>query len=172
MRRILFLTVLVIFLLSINLFSQQLKIAVVDPQQIIEKSKEGQRIKNYLQDFFDKKQSEINAKEAELKALEEKIKDPKISEEKKDELRSQFQQKLYEAQGFVKSAQEDMEARSAKMKDEFGNKLADIIEKYAKAKGYTLVIEKALCLYSADALDITQDIIAEMDKAYPGTTGK
>ena len=161
---------LVISLISVSVFSQQLKIAVVDPQSIIEKSKEGQRVKSELQSFFDKKQGEINAKESELKALDERIKDPKIADDKKDELRSQFQQKLYEAQAFAKASQDDMDSRSGKMKDEFGKKLDDIIQKYAKSKGYSLIIEKNLCLFASDALDVTSDIVAEMDKAYPGTT--
>ncbi len=158
----------VVSMLTVSVFSQQIKIAVIDPQVIIEKSKEGQRIKGLLQSFFDLKQSELKAKESDLKMLDEKIKDPKIAEDKKDDLRSEFQQKYYEAQALAKSAQDDMDARSAKMKDEFGAKLDAVIKKYAAAKGYSLIIEKNLCLFAADALDVTQDIIIEMDKAYPG----
>jgi len=47
--------------------------------------------------------------------------------------------------------------------------LIEIIQRYAKSKGYSLIIEKNLCLFASDALDVTTDIIAEMDKAYPGT---
>jgi len=158
----------VVSMLTVSVFSQQLKIAVVDPQVIIEKSKEGQRIKSTLQSFFDSKQGEINAKEAELKTLDEKIKDPKIADDKKDDLRSQFQQKLYEAQAFAKAAQDEMDARSSKMKEEFGSKLDGVIKKYAASKGYSLVIEKNLCLFTSESLDVTMDIVAEMDKAYPG----
>lgn len=159
---------LVLSMLTVSILSQQLKIAVVDPQVVIEKSKEGQRIKNLLQSFYDSKQSEINAKEAELKTLDEKIKDSKIAEDKKDELKSEFQQKIYQTQAFVKAAQEEMDTKSAKTREEFGLKLEAIIKKYAASKGFSLVLEKNLCLFVSDALDVSLDIVAEMDKAYPG----
>ena len=155
-------------MISVSLFAQQLKIAVVDPQQIIEKSKEGQRIKITLQGFFDGKQTEINAKETELKTLDEKIKDPKIADDKKDDMRAQFQQKLYEAQAYAKASQDEMDQRSAKMKQEFGDKLDGVVQKYAASKGFSFIIEKNLCLFASPALDVTADIIVEMDKAYPG----
>ncbi|HNQ78096.1 MAG TPA: OmpH family outer membrane protein [Acidobacteriota bacterium] len=162
------LAALVISMLSLSVFAQQVKIAVVNPQQIIEKSKEGQRIKSFLQTFFDSKQTDINAKETELKALDEKIKDPKIAEDKKEDMRAQFQQKLYEAQAFAKAAQDEMDQKSGKMKEEFGVKLDEVVKKYATSKGISIVLEKGITLYSADAMDVTTEIIAEMDKAYPG----
>jgi outer membrane protein len=160
-------SVLIISMVSLSIFAQA-KIAVVNPQQIIEKSKEGQRIKSFLQTFFDSKQTDISAKEAELKALDEKIKDPKIADDKKEDMRAQFQQKLYEAQAFAKSSQDEMDQKSAKMKEDFGTKLDEVVKKYAASKGLSLVVEKNLCLYASDALDVTTDIIGEMDKAYPG----
>lgn len=162
------LAAMVISMLSLSVFAQQVKIAVVNPQQIIEKSKEGQRIKSFLQTFFDSKQTDINAKETELKALDEKIKDPKIAEDKKEDMRAQFQQKLYEAQAFAKAAQDEMDQKSSKMKEEFGVKLDEVVKKYATSKGISIVLEKGITLYSAEAMDVTTDIIAEMDKAYPG----
>ena len=167
-KTIVVLLTLVLSMLTVTILSQQLKIAVVDPQVIIEKSKEGQRIRNTLQSFFDSKQSEINAKQAELKTLDEKIKDPKIAEDKKDDLKAEFQQKLYETQAFAKAAQDEMDARSSKMREEFGLKLETIVKKHAASKGFSLVLEKNLCLFVSDALDVTLDIVAEMDKAYPG----
>lgn len=171
MRKLLtVLTTFMISMVSVSLFSQQIKIAVVDPNVILEKTKEGQRIKAELQSFFEQKKGELNAREADLKVLDEKLKDPKLSEEKKDDLRAQFQQKLYEAQALYKASQEEMDQRSGKMRDEFGKKLDEIIQKYAKAKGYSLIIEKSLCLFASDSLDVTMDIVAEMDKAYPGAS--
>ena len=167
-KSLVFLSTIVITMLSLSVLAQQVKIAVVNPQQVIEKSKEGQRIKSTLQGFFDSKQTDINAKESELKALDEKLKDPKIADDKKEDMRAQFQQKLYEAQAFAKSSQDEMDNRSAKMKEDFGQKLDDVVKKYAASKNISLVIEKNLCLYAADSLDVTLDIISEMDKAYPG----
>jgi outer membrane protein len=147
----------------------QAKIAVVDTMRVAGESKYGLKIQSQLKSFHDQKQGEITTREADLKALEEKAKDPKISDDKKDELRSQFNQKMYEYQAFAKAAQDEMEARSQKMQADFQEKLQGVIGQYAQSKGYAMVLEKSICLYNAEALDITQEVIAALNQAYPGT---
>ena len=61
-----------------------------------------------------------------------------------------------------------MEGRSQKMQQDFQLKIQGVIAKYAQAKGISMVVEKGICLFNADSLDITADVIAEMNKAYPG----
>ena len=112
-------------LVSAAAFAQaQQKIAVVDMMKVANECKEGKKIQATLKDYHDKKQGEISAKEADLKALEDKSKDPKISDAAKDDLRNQFTQKMYEYQAFAKAAQDEMESRSQKMQHEFQGKLA------------------------------------------------
>lgn len=158
---------LALALVTANLFAQA-KIAVVDPERIMDQSREGKRIQTTLKTFHDQKQGEITAREAEIKALEEKLKDPKYAEDKKEEWRATFNQKVYEYQAFAKAAQEEMEARQGKALGELQDKVNAVVNKYAAAKGFSLVLVKRLCVYSSDALDITGDIVVEMDKAYPG----
>lgn len=155
-------------LAATTLFAQSTKIGIVDTMKIANDSKEGKRIQSSLKTYRDQKQNEINSKEAELKALEEKIKDPKFADDKKDEYRVQYNEKMYAYQAFAKSAQDEMEGRTEKMQGEFQGKLQQIIAKYAQAKGFSLIVEKGICLYNADTLDVTPDVIAEMNKAYPG----
>jgi Skp family chaperone for outer membrane proteins len=157
-------------LVSAGVFAQaQTKIAVLDTMKVANESKEGKKIQAALKDYHDKKQAEISAKESDLKALEDKSKDPKISDTAKDELRNQFTQKMYEYQAFAKAAQDEMENRSQKMQNDFQGKLAGVIAKYAQAKAISVVVEKGICLFNADSLEVTTDIIAEMNKSYPGT---
>jgi outer membrane protein len=155
-------------LVTAGVFAQA-KIAVVDTARVANECKEGKKIQATLKAFHDQKQAEISAKETELKALEEKSKDPKISDDKKEDIRSQFNQKMYEYQAFAKAAQDEMDTRTQKMQQDFQQKLAGVITKYAQTKGLSLVVEKGICLYNADALDVTDDIIAAMNQAYPGT---
>ena len=157
-------------LASLGVFAQaQLKIAVVDTMRVANECKEGKSIQAALKAFHDQKQAQITAKETELKALEEQVKDPKISADKKDDLRAKFNSKMYEYQAYAKAAQDEMEARSQKMQAEFQQKLAGVITQYAQSKGLSLVLEKGICLYNAETLDATSDVIAAMNQAYPGT---
>ena len=147
----------------------QAKIAVVDTGRVASESKEGKKIQATLKAFHDQKQAEISAKESELKALEDRGKDPKISDDKKEEARNQFTQKMYEYQAFAKAAQDEMDGRQQKLQQDFQQKIVVVINKYAQSKGVSLVVEKGICLYTADALDSTDDVIAAMNVAYPGT---
>ena len=153
---------------AIGVFAQA-KIAVVDTMKVADQSKLGKQIQAELKAYHDKKQQEISAKEATLKSLEEKAKDPKISEDKKDEIKSEFNQKMYEYQAYAKAAQDDMQQRGQKIQQEFQVKLGKVIAQYAQSKGLSVVVEKGICLYNAEALDITPEIINAMNQAYPGT---
>lgn len=159
----------ILTLVSAGAFAQaQTKIAVLDTMKVANDSKEGKKIQAQLKEYHDKKQAEISTRESDLKALEDKSKDPKISDTAKDELRNQFTQKMYEYQAFAKAAQDEMENRSQKMQNDFQAKLAGVIAKYAQAKGISVVVEKGICLFNADSLEVTTDVIAEMNKSYPG----
>ena len=152
---------------GLSLFAQA-KIAVVDTMKVANDSKEGKKIQATLKAYHDQKQAEISTKEAALKSLEDQGKDPKISDEKKDELRTQFNQKLYEYQAYAKAAQDEMEGKTQKLQGEFQEKLQRVIASYAEAKGFSIVVEKGICLYTADTLEVTADVIAKMNEAYPG----
>jgi outer membrane protein len=155
-------------LAGLSIFAQA-KIAVVDTMRVANDSKEGKKIQTTLKAYHDQKQAEISTKEAALKALEDQGKDPKISDEKKDEIRTQFNQKLYEYQAYAKAAQDEMEQKTQKMQGDFQEKLAKVIASYAEAKGFSIVVEKGICLYTADTLEVTGDVITKMNEAYPGT---
>jgi len=155
--------------LMIGIYAQaQVKIGVVDTLRIANESEEGKRAHTALKAYHEQKQGEITAKESELKALEEKIKDPKFAEEKKDEYRSLYNQKLYEYQAFARAAQDDMDTRTQKQQGEFQQKLEEVIRRYASANGYHLILEMGLCLFNAESLDLTNVIMEEMNRAYPG----
>ncbi len=169
MRKLSMIGLIVGIALLTGVYAQaQVKIAVVDTMRIANDSEEGKRAHTALKAYHEQKQAEITAKESELKALEEKIKDPKFAEEKKEEYRTLYNQKLYEYQAFARASQDDMDARTQKQQGEFQAKLAEVIDRYAAANGYHLVLEMGLLLFNAESLDLTNTIMQEMNRAYPG----
>jgi outer membrane protein len=77
----------------------------------------------------------------------------------------------------IKRMQEDIQGMEAKRGDEaigpIRDKISEFIDKYAAARGITLVIEgykaqqDGLLLYAAQATNITEDFINEYNKANP-----
>ena len=47
------------------------------------------------------------------------------------------------------------------------NKMTDVLKKLAEEKGYDIVVDAPYAPYFKAALDITNDLIAAYDKAYP-----
>jgi len=168
MRKLLTLTLISLgALTAIGAFAQT-NIAIVDEALVYQKCLLGQKKEAELKTAYNKKKTDLEARKKALDALRQQANDPKISQEKKDAIQSKFNQKVYEVQAMTKAAQDSMQDMARKSQADFQKKLAVVISQYAHAKGFSLVLEKMGCLYNADALDITQEIIAAMNQAYPG----
>lgn len=154
-------------LTAISAFAQA-KIAVVDEALVYQKCLLGQKKEAELKSIYNKKKADLEARKKALDALKQQASDPKISQDKKDQLQSEFNQKVYEVQAMTKAAQQSMQDKARESQSDFQKKLAVVISQYAHAKGFSLVLEKMSTLYNADALEITQEIIAAMNQAYPG----
>lgn len=161
-----FLRILGIFSILFSLQAvAQAKIAVIDYGRLQQETKEGARISQTLKAFKESKQNDINAKKAELQALQDKLSDPKFSDDKKAEWANLYRQKGYEAEAFVKAADEEMQDKADQAAAEFLGKVADVVKKYASDKGYSIIVDKRVCIFSSDTLDITSEIIKAMDAA-------
>ncbi|MEJ2367232.1 MAG: OmpH family outer membrane protein, partial [Acidobacteriota bacterium] len=69
----------------------------------------------------------------------------------------------------AKSAQDEWNNRKQRLQQKFAEEAQSVITAYAKTKGYSIILEKQICLYNADALDITNEVIRAMNAKYPGT---
>ena len=73
----------------------------------------------------------------------------------------------------TEDAQADLEQEQGKIMQELGNKMMAVIEKYATANGYAMVLDvsnpQTPVLWAASAIDITTDIVKLYDQANPGT---
>jgi outer membrane protein len=73
----------------------------------------------------------------------------------------------------TEDAQADLDAEQGKIMQELGNKVMAVLEKFATANGYALVLDvsnpQTPVLWAASAIDITADIVKLYDQANPGT---
>ena len=55
--------------------------------------------------------------------------------------------------------------------DRIGRKMIDILDKYSKENGYSVVLDTSAqntpVIYAANTVDVTQDIIKLYDQSYP-----
>jgi outer membrane protein len=55
--------------------------------------------------------------------------------------------------------------------DRIGRKMIDILDKYSKENGYSIILDTSAqntpVIYAANTIDVTQDIIKLYDQSYP-----
>lgn len=167
--------VLAVFLVAGALLSLQAqaapvhkKIGIVDVSYILSHSKAGKSALKQLKSYAQSAQSSLQKEQQKLQQEEETLKKNASIESKavQDKQKKQFKsdmatfQQHYQKtrQGFYKKRQELLQPLQAK--------LYDIIQKYAKAHGYGLILNQSpnSVVYSDGSYDLTDVIMKSFDR--------
>jgi outer membrane protein len=138
------------------------KVAVVDMQEVIEKSSAAEKARARIQGAISQKQAAIQGMEADLTQRIEAYEKQKLV--LSPEARSAKEQELGQAQMTFQQtymqAQQEIQALEQQLMAELFEKVRPICGVVAKEKGYSLVVEaNSGVLWAADGLDITADVI-------------
>ena len=151
----------------------QSKVAVIDMRGAIESTQEGQKAAGELKTRYEPKQSEIKQKGDEINLLQEQLKrgSNTLSDEAKQKLVSEIDQKTKSYNRVAEDAQSDYQQDVNRITQELGQKVYVVLQKYALDNGYTLVLDIAggqgPVLWNANGIDITADIVRLYDKNAP-----
>lgn len=151
-------------------YSQTLKIAVVDPQRILQFSKEGKKILSELEAYKSRKEAEIQRRSKEVKKLEDKIATQRLtlSQDALQKLMEELDRKRTALKRYVEDAQKEL----AKLQQEkflaFQREARRVVEKVAKQKGILIVFDRMQSgiVYHSPVIDITNDVIKELDRLF------
>ena len=105
---------------------------------------------------------ELEIKEAELKAR-------KMSQSSIQKLSQELQQKEQILQQKVQLEQQSIAQESQTLNDSIINKVIDFVKDYGKSNNFDFILgsnEAGSVLYGEDALDLTQEMLKAMNKAY------
>lgn len=166
------------FLLGASLAAQAqsatpAKIGIIHVQAAILGTKDGQKAAADVNARFAPKQAELEKKKALIEALEEQLR--KQSATLSDDARVKLTRDIDNGKKSLTRDSEDAEAdlqqEESKVYNELGSKLYAIVDKYAKENGFALIIDVSPqtqpVFWAADAINVTNDIIALYDKANP-----
>jgi outer membrane protein len=150
--------------------AETVRIAVMDQQLVIEKSKAGKRALEELKSYATTRQKIINADDQELKELEQSIKDGKLSDTAKQEKQAQFQAKLEAYQRRLADFNREIQQKQRETVAEYSKKVRDAAQVVAQREGYTAVIDRGneamikIVIYHQPGLDITEHVVKEFDR--------
>jgi len=149
------------------------KVGIVNIQAAIVGSNEGQRDFEELQKKFDPKRQELEGLNKEVDELQKKFntQGDKLNDEARADLLKQIDSKKKQLQRNYEDANTDIQAQQNDIANRIGQKLVSVLDKYAKANGFTVVLDvsgqASPVLWAASSVDITQSIM----EAYNAESG-
>lgn len=151
-----------------------LKIGVLDPQVIIEKSKAGKRDLTILRESVRARQQLLATDEEELKTLEKQLqnqeKDKTVTEEQKREKQNQFRAKVQDYQRRTQEYNQELQVKQKELMDDLLSKVAAATKSVAEKGGFSLVMDKGsdvtikIVIYNRETIDLTDQILKEFDR--------
>ncbi|MGD1071754.1 MAG: OmpH family outer membrane protein [Bryobacteraceae bacterium] len=150
-----------------SMASAQLKVAVVDTQKALAESDELKKAGAAVEAKYKPRQDEINKLQTDLQSIQQQLESGKLNQQAAAELQSQGARKQRDLQRLSDDLQQDFERDRQDILGKAAQKMRDVITKVAQGKDVDLVVDAGQSLYFKPALEITTDVIAAYNKAYP-----
>ena len=140
------------------------KVAVIDVQRLVVESAAGKEAQNRVKKVVDAKQVESEKLQKELQGMQQKLSDqgPSMSDEKRDQLNKEYQEKGISYKRFQDDAQREVQEAQQKELNELERRVMPVINQVGKEKGYTLIFNKyapGMLVYADDQVDITEEVL-------------
>lgn len=143
----------------------EFKMAYLDIQKAIQSSNAGKKAKENLQGEADKKNKELEKKKNDIEKMREDFekKASVMSEDARKRKEAELQEEMMKWNQSASKAQTDLQKKEGELLTPIVEKMKKVVEKVAKEKGYSMVIQSnqnaQIVLYAATDLDITEAVI-------------
>lgn len=147
----------------------QVKIGVVNLQKALQDTAEIKQAEADLKARFGPRQEEIAAMEKEIAKLsqEAEANQAKYNEQAMAELVARIQTRQRQYQRNSQQLQDEVNRDRQDILARVGKRFQDVVKKVAEEKGLDFVVDMNNLLFSKPALDISAEVTAAYDKAYP-----
>jgi len=141
------------------------KVAVIAFQVAVAQTNEGQRDFADLEKKFDPRRQKLKQESEELDTLTKQLQSQAatLSEEEQQARGRTIDEKKKQLDRDTQDAQSDFQQAMSDMYNSLSQKVYDVMEAYAKLKGYTLVLDispqQSPVLYASDGSNITKEVI-------------
>jgi len=161
---------LVAFCLSAGAQQAVTKVGVINIQEALVGTKEGQKATQELDKKFLPEQKAFDARQSEIAQLQDQYAKTSavISEEKRGAMAATIEEKKKRLERDMQDAEDDLKAQQQKFLQSMAARMTAVISKYAQDKQFTLVLDvgnpNTPVLFASGGVDITQDVIALYDQ--------
>lgn len=160
------------------------KIAVLDMAKVFDTHYKTEEQQTKLKADEKKAMEEVERVDKEIKTAADKFKEekdqmdnPALNQEARDKAKAdaqktyeEIQQKQQEGNQFKMNAQRNFQQRIANFRQLLIEEISKIATDVAKRRGATILFDKGSLIYSDSTYDITDEVIAEINKSRPAGT--
>lgn len=156
-----------IFFASNSCFSADLKIGIMNVQQIIVECDAGKAAKERFDQKMKKLQSTFQAEEEALKGLQDEIKKKSSawSEAKKSEKMAEYKKKGRALQAKTEDARFEMKRLQDMELEPILKALEKVVDKYGADNGFSAIMDAKSVIYFDEKVDITKVITKKLNGA-------
>jgi outer membrane protein len=169
-----------LLLASVSVFAAAPNVGFIDEQEVLKKYGKALELQADIRKSEDSAQASINERvkiveqlQSELIGVQKRGQDPMLSDNGKKAVEAEFQQKSStfqqrraELQNFANEANRAIQQRVGEMNKQIFADVRDQAQKIAKAKGLQLIIGKTQVLFADPSLDITEEVLKELNAAH------
>ena len=150
------------------------KIAIIDPQKILDKSLLGKKMKNELEKIGANYSADLEAKGKEIQKLQNELEKLSLLEntssvkntEEYDKKNRMLEIKIYDIKHLEKKYQNDFRKEEIKRFNYTTKIIQEILDEIGKKEGYLFIKNKRGILYFPEDIDITDKVIKLLDSRY------
>jgi outer membrane protein len=148
------------------------KIAVINLEDAMARTKEGAQIGNQINSKFGPKKAEFDKRQADVEQLTDKLNKGRatMSDEMQKSLAADIQKKSTDLKRFGEDSQAEMNDDESRATAQLQTKMEPILNQYAAQNNFAVVLEvgqQSPVLWYATATNITDIIVALYDQAHP-----
>ena len=150
--------------------ADRIKVAMMDQQQVVERSVAGKRALEDLKSYSTTRQKIIDSDDQELKELEKALQDSALTEEVRKEKQEQFRAKLEAYQRRIQDFNREVQEKQKGMVLDFAQRIHAAVSAVAQKEGYTAVIDRGsestvkIVVYGHPSVDLTEQIVKEFER--------
>lgn len=147
----------------------QTKVAVVNLQQAVLESAEIKKASADLEAKYKPRQAELEALRKDLDDIQQKLQAGagKLAPQVESDLQAQGQRKQRDLQRKGQDLQEEVDAVRNEILTKSSQRMVIVVKKLAEDRGFDVVVDVSSTYYFKPVMDLTKDVIAEFNKAYP-----
>ena len=146
-----------------------IKVGIIDIDGVRANSKAVQDIHKQITKYRDQIQSSIQKEEKELRKANDELARQRtiLSPDAFEVERAKFEKRFAELQKRVQQSKQSLAKVQAEANEKVDKVILEAIQKIIVEEGYTLILKKSATIASANALNLTDGILARLDKDLP-----